>query len=80
MDWKKLQNGSDIRGVAMDGIEGENVNLDTQVASIIGRAFSQWLSLQSGKSESQLKIAIGRDPRITGQELGKALSIGIRFN
>lgn len=78
MDWKKLQNGSDIRGVAMDGIDGENVNLNTQVASIIGRAFSQWLSLQSGKPESQLKIAIGRDPRITGHELGKALSNGIQ--
>ena len=23
MDWKKLQNGSDIRGVALEGIEGE---------------------------------------------------------
>ena len=25
MNWKKLQNGSDIRGVALEGIEGENV-------------------------------------------------------
>ena len=23
MDWNKLQNGSDIRGVALEGIEGE---------------------------------------------------------
>lgn len=27
MNWKKLQNGSDIRGVALEGIEGEHVNL-----------------------------------------------------
>ncbi len=26
-DYKKLQNGSDIRGVAMDGVPGENVKL-----------------------------------------------------
>ena len=25
MNWKKLQNGSDIRGVALEGIEGEHV-------------------------------------------------------
>ena len=78
MDWKKLQNGSDIRGVAMDGIEGEIVNLNPQVASIIGRAFSQWLSHQSDKPESQLKISLGRDPRITGHKLGMALSNGIQ--
>ena len=27
MDYKKLQNGSDIRGVALEGIEGQYVNL-----------------------------------------------------
>ena len=27
MDYTKLQNGSDIRGVAMEGIEGQHVNL-----------------------------------------------------
>ena len=26
MDYKKLQNGSDIRGVAIEGIEGQQVN------------------------------------------------------
>ena len=26
-DYKKLQNGSDIRGVALEGIEGQHVNL-----------------------------------------------------
>ena len=27
IEYKKLQNGSDIRGVAMDGIEGQPVTL-----------------------------------------------------
>ena len=30
MDYTKLQNGSDIRGVAMEGIEGQHVNLTEQ--------------------------------------------------
>ena len=27
MDYSKLQNGSDIRGVALEGIEGQHINL-----------------------------------------------------
>ena len=42
--WKKLQNGSDIRGVALEGIEGQNVNLTPGVAKVIAQAFAKWLS------------------------------------
>lgn len=38
MNWMKLQNGSDIRGVAQ-GIEGEHVNLTQEVVKTIGKAF-----------------------------------------
>ena len=34
MDYKKLQNGSDIRGVALEGIEGQHVNLTQSVLEI----------------------------------------------
>ena len=43
MDWKKLQNGSDIRGVALEGVPGESVNLTPEVTSVIAKAFIQWL-------------------------------------
>lgn len=43
MNWKKLQNGSDIRGVALDGIEGEYVNLTQEVIETIARSFVRWL-------------------------------------
>ena len=36
MDLMKLQNGSDIRGVAVEGVEGEAVNLTPQIAKQIG--------------------------------------------
>ncbi|CCQ65113.1 phosphoglucomutase/phosphomannomutase family protein [Crocosphaera watsonii WH 0402] len=42
-DWKKLQNGSDIRGVALEGIPGESVNLTPEIAKILGQAFISWL-------------------------------------
>ena len=43
MDWKKLQNGSDIRGVALEGVPGEQVNLTDEVARILGLSFVEWL-------------------------------------
>ena len=36
VDFMKLQNGSDIRGIAMEGVEGEEVNLTPEAAGAIG--------------------------------------------
>ena len=49
MDYTKLQNGSDIRGVAMEGIEGQHVNLTEQACRDIGRGFALWLRARLGK-------------------------------
>lgn len=67
MDYKKLQNGSDIRGVALEGIEGQSVNLTEKVCKDIGRGFALWLIKKTGKSN--LKVAVGRDSRLSGQKL-----------
>ena len=50
MDYKKLQNGSDIRGVALEGIEGQHVNLTETVCKDIGRGFAVWLQKKAGKN------------------------------
>jgi phosphomannomutase len=42
--WKALQNGSDIRGVALEGVPGESVNLTPAVATRLGAAFATWLA------------------------------------
>ena len=67
MDYKKLQNGSDIRGVALEGIEGQHVNLTEQACKDIGRGFALWLIRKTGKSN--LRVAIGRDSRLSGPTL-----------
>ncbi|MBQ3046828.1 MAG: phosphomannomutase/phosphoglucomutase [Clostridia bacterium] len=71
MDYKKLQNGSDIRGVALEGIEGQNVNLTEQVAKDIGRGFALWLIKKTGKKD--LRVAVGRDSRLSGAALSEWL-------
>ena len=67
MDYKKLQNGSDIRGVALEGVEGQSVNLTEKVCSDIGRGFAIWLYKKTGKKD--LKVAVGRDSRLSGENL-----------
>ena len=69
--WKKLQNGSDIRGVALEGIEGQNVNLTAEAAGMIARAFGIWLRKKTGRA--QLTVAVGRDSRISGPALAKSV-------
>ena len=67
MDYKKLQNGSDIRGVALEGIEGQHVNLTETVCKDIGRGFAIWLKNKMGKDT--LRVAVGRDSRLSGEAL-----------
>ena len=74
--YKKLQNGSDIRGIAIEGIEGEHPNLTAQEAECIGQSFVLWLADRLGREPSDLKLATGRDPRITGADLATAISKG----
>ncbi len=68
----KLQNGSDIRGVAMEGMAGQEVTLSPQEVEAICRGFIKWLSHKTGKTPEGLVIAIGRDSRLTGPELVQA--------
>ena len=68
MDYKKLQNGSDIRGVALEGIEGQHINLTEDVCRDIGRGFAVWLKEKTGKS-ANLRVAVGRDSRLSGETL-----------
>ncbi|MEG2199454.1 MAG: phosphomannomutase/phosphoglucomutase, partial [Anaerovorax sp.] len=70
---KKLQNGSDIRGVAMEGVVGEPITLDETISGAMGAAFISWLSTKTGKPWNQLTIAIGHDSRITAPKLKNAL-------
>ena len=68
MDYKKLQNGSDIRGVALEGIEGQHVNLTEQACRDIGRGFALWLCKKTGKTTG-IRVAVGRDSRLSGEAL-----------
>ena len=76
-DIMKLQNGSDIRGIVLEGVDGENVNLDANLASRIAEAFVHWLSLKINKNPVCLNICIGHDSRLSSETMSEALKKGI---
>ncbi len=75
MNWKKLQNGSDIRGVALEGVASEEVNLTPEVATILGKAFVQWL--RNKTSQASVSVAVGTDSRLSGTVLKNAFNAGL---
>ncbi len=75
MSYSELQNGSDIRGIALENETGEKVNLTEKSAQDIAGAFARWLSAKTGKKE--VRIAIGRDSRLSGEALLNASVKGV---
>jgi len=74
---KKLQNGSDIRGVALATPNGPEVNLTPETAERLARGFADFLVEKTGLGLDDLTIAVGRDPRITGEALEDAICRGL---
>jgi len=69
----KLQNGSDVRGVAIAGVADEPVNLTEEAANRIAAGFLHFLEEKSGKKAHELKIAVGHDSRLSAESLKSAI-------
>lgn len=78
--WSQFKSGTDIRGVASEGVEGQSVNLTNEVITDITKGFVKWLCDKTGKSSTELTVAVGRDSRISGprimEQVEKALMSG----
>lgn len=73
MDYKSLKSGTDIRGVASEGVEGQNINLTDEVIENIAGGFLLWCEKHLNKNACELKIAIGHDSRISAGRISAAL-------
>lgn len=69
MTIKNLQNGSDIRGIALSGIAGETPNLGQKETFALSYGFVRWLENKRNKPAKTLKLAVGIDSRISGPKL-----------
>lgn len=78
MNLKHLQNGSDIRGIALDLNPDEPVTLGDQEVRALARAFVAWLRKKTGKSD--LTIAVGHDSRLSGVPLANEVMDALVFD
>ena len=66
-DWQALKSGSDVRGTALEGVEGEHVDLTDEAVSGIMKAFLYRLSDKLGKKK--LTVAVGHDSRLSAKRI-----------
>ena len=66
---KKLKSGTDIRGVATEGVANEPVTLTEEVIKSIAYGFCLWLSQNKNKPIDELKISVGNDSRISAAKM-----------
>ena len=69
IDFTKLQNGSDIRGIAIQTEGGPEPNLTKETAGRIAGAYIYWLSKKVQKNPVMLKVCVGQDSRSSGDML-----------
>jgi len=68
--WLCLKNGSDIRGIASEGIEGLHINLTDEAVFNIAAGFVKYAKEKLNKEK--VSIAIGHDSRISAPRLKSA--------
>ncbi|MCI1751181.1 MAG: phosphomannomutase/phosphoglucomutase [Megasphaera cerevisiae] len=73
----KLQNGSDVRGVAVEGGASEPVTLFPEAVNRIAAGFVRFLAAKTGKQPGNLRIAVGHDSRISAGMLKQSVLEGI---
>ncbi|RZC58220.1 hypothetical protein C5167_005531 [Papaver somniferum] len=79
---KRLQNGSDVRGVAVEGEKGRTVDLTPPAVEAIAQSFGEWvingMKTEQGYVKEIVKVSLGRDPRISGASLSVAVFSGLK--
>lgn len=77
-NYQKLQNGSDIRGIAMEGVAGETVNLGAEETMRLTKGFVLWLSEKLQKAPQDLTISVGHDSRLSAESLKAAILMALQ--
>ena len=72
--YKQFKSGTDIRGIAVDGVKGQNINLTDEVVASMAHGFALWLSNKADKPVSGLTVTIGRDSRISGPRISEIVA------
>ena len=60
MDLMKLRNESDIRGIAVEGIEGQHVNLTDEAIYELSCGYITWLRNRLGKDDLRVILSLNQ--------------------
>ena len=66
--WSAFKSGTDIRGVAVEGA-GYDVNITDETVAAMINGFVLWLQEKTGKAPAEMKVSVGRDSRISGEQI-----------
>lgn len=68
-----FKSGTDIRGVASEGVAGYEVNMTNERVERMANGFLLWLSNKVNKPVNELKVSVGRDSRISGERIANCV-------
>ncbi len=68
-----FKSGTDIRGVASEGVAGYEVNMTNERVERMANGFLLWLSDKVNKPVNELKVSVGRDSRISGERIASCV-------
>lgn len=71
--WKRFESGTDIRGVASEGVAGEEVGLTDEAIGRMTAGFALFLAKKRAKDVSALTVAVGHDSRISAERIRSAV-------
>ena len=74
-EYLQLKNGTDVRGVATEGVPGEEVNLTAEAAENLAAAFCTFIKKRTGKEK--IRVAVGHDSRLSAADLSESVVRGI---
>lgn len=67
--WKQFKSGTDIRGVASEGVLDQPVNLTDEAVKAMINGFAVWVCEKTNKKSENIRVAVGRDSRISGPRI-----------
>ena len=71
--YKIFMSGTDIRGVASEGVANEPVNLTDAIVKEIADGFILWAQDKLNKPANELTVSVGRDCRVSGERIANAV-------
>ena len=73
MNYKQFKSGTDIRGIAAEGVKDEHINLTDEAITAMTYGFLVWFCEKSGKKADEITVSVGHDSRISAERIKNAV-------